>query len=73
MSAGTTMPPMAAMAGSAAWPKVDSSPRSSSRLISRPTRKKKIAISPSLIHSSSGLSIASAPTRTPTGVSRNTS
>ena len=59
MTAGATMPPMAATAGSTAWPKVDSSPCSNSRLISRPTRKKKIAIKPSLIQCSSDLSSAS--------------
>ena len=65
------MPPAAASAGKVAWATVDSSPRTSSRLISSPTRKKNTAIRPSLIHSSSGLSSASGPTRTPTGVSRN--
>ncbi len=62
------MPPAAAMTGSAACFAVDSSPTISSRLISRPTRKKKTAIKPSLIHSSSGLSIIRAPTPTVTGV-----
>jgi hypothetical protein len=69
MSAGTTMPPTAAIAGSIARRTLESSPFSSSRLISRPTRKKNTAISPSLIHSSNGLSSASTPTRTLTGVS----
>ena len=51
----------------------DSSPRSTSRLSSRPTRKKNSAIRPSLTQSSSGLSISSAPTWMWTGVSRNAS
>ncbi len=50
MSAGTTMPPIAPAIGSAAWRGDDSSPASPSRLISSPTSRKKIAISPSLIH-----------------------
>ena len=62
---------MAAIAGSARLTEGRQLPDSSSRLISRPTRKKKIAIRPSLIQSSSGLSMASAPMRTATGVSRN--
>src|ERR671919_160119 len=49
MSAGATIPPRAAHAGSAAFRGSRSSPSTSSRLISRPTTKKKIAISPSLI------------------------
>ena len=43
-----TTPPTAASAGSAAARRSRSSPTTSSRLISRPTTKKKIAISPSL-------------------------
>jgi hypothetical protein len=64
------MPPTAAMTGRSTCANEESSPRSSSRLISRPTRKKKIAIRPSLIHSSSGFSSASGPMRTPAGVPR---
>ena len=41
-------PPRAAAKGSAAWRRLDSSPTSSSRLISRPTSRKNTAISPSL-------------------------
>ncbi len=48
-SAGTTMPPSAAITGRAAWRGSASSPTSSSRLSSRPTTKKKNAIRPSLI------------------------
>ena len=48
MRAGRTMPPSAAMAGSAACARVRSSPTASSRLISIPTTKKKNVISPSL-------------------------
>jgi hypothetical protein len=43
------MPPMAAAIGSIAFRGSASSPTSSSRLISRPTAKKKIAMRPSLI------------------------
>ena len=50
MEAGTTMPPIAAAIGSAAWRGDASSPASASRLISSPTRRKKTAMSPSLIH-----------------------
>ena len=44
------MPPIAAAIGSAAWRGDASSPASASRLISSPTRRKKTAIRPSLIH-----------------------
>ena len=50
MEAGTIMPPIAPAMGSAAWRGDASSPASASRLISRPTRRKKTAIKPSLIH-----------------------
>jgi hypothetical protein len=43
------MPPAAATTGNAAWRRSRSSPATTSRLISRPTAKKKIVISPSLI------------------------
>ena len=49
-AAGTTMPPIAAAMGSAAWRGDASSPAISSRLISSPTRRKKTVMSPSLIH-----------------------
>ena len=48
-AAGTTIPPMAAMTGSAARRGSRSSPSTSSRLISKPTTKKKTVINPSLI------------------------
>ena len=48
--AGTIMPPMAAAMGMAAWRVDANSPASTSRLISSPTRRKKMAIRPSLIH-----------------------
>ena len=63
------MPPTAAMTGSAAACAVDSSPTTSSRLISSPTRKKKIAIRPSLIQWSSDLSSTSGATPRGTCVS----
>ena len=47
ISAGTTMPPMAAAIGSAARRGSRRSPATNSRLSSRPTTKKKIASSPS--------------------------
>ncbi len=51
--AGRTAPPTAAVIGRAARRTDASSPTRTSRLISRPTTRKKIAISPSLIHTSS--------------------
>ena len=48
ISAGSATPPSAASAGRAAVRRSFSSPVTSSRLISRPTTKKKIAIRPSL-------------------------
>ena len=66
-----TMPPMAPTAGSRMLPGFDSSPSMSSRLSSRPTRKRKIAIRPSLTHSSRGLAICSGPTRISTGMSNS--
>jgi len=62
------MPPTAAKTGRALWFHVESRPSRISRLISRPTKKKKTAISPSLIHSSKGFSMPPAPTWTTTGV-----
>ena len=55
MSAGTTMPPIAAAIGSDARLTDASSPASTSRLISSPTTKKNTAIHRSLTHNSSGL------------------
>ena len=49
-AAGTATPPRAAAKGRAAWRSVDSSPTSSSRLISRPTSRKNTAISASFTH-----------------------
>ncbi|MNE93392.1 hypothetical protein D3C80_1912400 [compost metagenome] len=46
------MPPRAAKPGRARWLQVDNWPASISRLISRPTSMKKIAIRPSLIQCS---------------------
>jgi len=58
---GTAMPPMAAMIGKIALSKLDNSPAKTSRFISRPTRKKKIAIKPSLIHKIAGFAISKFP------------
>ena len=52
ISAGTAMPPTAATIGSSALRMVDNSPLWISRCSSRPISRKKIAISASLIHSS---------------------
>ena len=49
MRAGNNMPPIAAKIGSVACLREDNSPTRTSRLISKPTTKKKIAIRPSLI------------------------
>ena len=51
ISAGTIMPPMAAATGRNAPRLVANCPLTNSRLISRPTTKKKIVINPSLTHS----------------------
>ena len=56
--AGIAIPPIAAMMGSEACFQLRSWPVTISRFTSSPMRKKNSAISPSLIHSSSGLSIA---------------
>ena len=71
IATGTTIPPTAPMAGSMTLAGRDSSPSRISRLSSRPTRKKKIAMSPSFTHRNSGLAICSAPIRISTGVSMN--
>ena len=63
------MPPSAAMHGSNSVCRVDKLPSSTSRLISSPTRKKKIAIQKSLIQSSSGLAMLRGPRRTCPGIS----
>lgn len=49
MRAGTIAPPNAARIGRMAFLKLESSPLRNSRLISSPTTKKKIAMSPSSI------------------------
>ena len=53
--AGTSIPPSAAIAGTAALRSEFNSPVSNSALISNPTRRKKIAMSRSLTHRMSGL------------------
>src|SRR5215475_6686005 len=58
------MPPSAPAIGSATWEGCESSPSTTSRLISSPTSRKKIAIRPSLIHSTSGLLRPNAPNAT---------
>ena len=68
MAAGRMAPPAAATMGSVAFLTVLSSPTSSSRLISTPTTRKKMAIRPSLIHSSSGLVSTDSPMPTVMGV-----
>ncbi len=64
------MPPAAPNAGSAIWERFESSPSSTSRLISRPTRKKKTAMRPSLIQRIRGFASLNRPIRISTGVSR---
>ena len=66
-AAGTTMPPIAAAKGRAICAAVDSSPCITSRFTSRPTNKKKTAISPSSIHKCNGFPNSKAPTRICTG------
>jgi hypothetical protein len=72
-SAGTTMPPTAATAGSTSWSGEESSPSRNSRLISSPTSRKNTAMRPSLIHSRKGLSTENAPTCTATGMAKRPS
>ena len=62
------MPPTAATIGTAARRNVASSPASSSRLISRPTTKKKRAMSASLTQWSSDVSMANGPKAKLTGM-----
>ena len=52
--AGINIPPIAAIIGNDALLKLESSPSKSSRLISKPTKRKKIAINPSLIQTEIG-------------------
>ena len=62
--AGTIIPPAAANRGRASRRGLDSSPRSTSNLISRPTTRKNTAISPSLTQSATLRLWLKAPTRT---------
>ena len=72
-NAGTATPATAQPSGNTSWSRPASWPVNASRLISSATSRKKIAIRPSLIHSSNGLAISSSPMRTCTGRSRNAS
>ena len=65
------MPPIAPTPGRIIFRLSESSPSISSLFNSRPTRKKNIAINPSLIQSNNGFAISKAPIRISTGVSRN--
>ena len=67
MSAGPIMPPKAATTGRARRRGLASSPRMISYLISRPTTKKKIAISASFTQSSTGSVSVKAPSWTVKG------
>ena len=67
-AAGTTIPPTAATAGSAACGKVRSSPWTSSPLISIPTTKKNSVIRPSITSWSSEKRATTPPIPTVTGV-----
>jgi len=67
-SAGTSIPPMAAMPGRVICESEERCPSMTSRLTSSPMTKKKIAIRPSLTQSKRGLAMCSAPKRTSTGV-----
>ena len=66
-SAGAIVPPRAATRGKAACRGEESSPSSTSRFISSPTRKKKTAMRPSLIHSRRVSVNANRPKLTETG------
>jgi len=61
MRAGKIIPPSAAIAGSATCVLEESSPSNTSRLTSSPTKKKKIAMSPSLTHKKSGFAMPNVP------------
>jgi hypothetical protein len=71
MPAGTATPASAQTTGSDNCENDDNCPDNASRFSSSATSRKKIAIRPSLIQSSSGLAIFSAPNCTATGSSRN--
>ena len=70
---GGATPAIAHSTGSVTCESEDSWPLRASRLISSATSRKKIAISPSLIHSSSGLAIFNPPSCTATGRLRKAS
>ena len=67
MSAGTATPPKAAITGRMAFLKEDSSPHTISRLISRPTVKKKITIRMSLMNFSMVIPRGKNQSTTPSG------
>ena len=69
MIAGMIMPPSAPATGRMAFCTVDRCPDTISRLISRPTEKKKIIISPSFTNFSTLKCRSNLPTFTPTGAS----
>ena len=71
ISAGKITPPAAANTGNAAFLAEESAPLDTSRLISRPTSRKKIAIRPSLIQRISALESAQSPTPIVNGVDHN--
>ena len=71
--AGAAMPPTAAPRGRKAWRMSDKCPTINSRLISKPIKKKKMAINPSLTHSKKGLSITIGPTPKTTFVRKTSS
>ena len=67
MRAGATRPPSAAATGRSALRKVESCPTESSRLISSPTTKKKIAIKPSLTQWAADIAKLHVPSVNPRG------
>jgi hypothetical protein len=73
IAAGTTIPPIAATAGNAARLGSLSSPTASSRFTSRPTTKKKTAISPSLTQWRSECFTTTSPTPIWSGIFQNAS
>ena len=68
MRAGTATPPKAAMMGRIAFLKDDSSPHTTSRLISRPTVKKKITIRMSLMNFSTVIPCGNTQSMAPPGL-----
>ncbi len=71
ISAGNAMPPMDAPMGSRALRGLENSPPTNSRLSSRATTKKNMAIRPSLIRCSRSFSRMKSPTLIPTNVVQN--